>query len=357
VALESIGFSWDTKEELWESGFSALTSFALREGHCLVPPNHIENDIKLTSWVHHQKALAARGKIPQEKLARLKKIGFVQDSFLRHREETALSALRSFKAREGHVNVPRAHLENGFRLGAWVTTRRVQMAETSTELKTSLDALGFVWKPYEASFWETLKLVEQWIQENGTTLLPSSEVYRGVKVGLWLNNLRNRYRAGELSPDRISAVEALGIPWSPVDTKWLILMNAFTSFHSREGHLRVPLKFVEGGVPIGSRLNYLRSAYRKKILSETQIKDLENLGIVWDPLEEQWQRGLSALREFRQAHGHAQVPYDYEHRGFPLGVWRNAKIGARRRGQLEPRKIQELDELDFIWKVNRKGSR
>jgi|GEM_PF-1524384 len=357
AALERIGFSWEPKDELWETGFRALEVFASREGHCLVPPNHIENGVQLTSWVYHQKALAAKGKIPPDKLARFTRIGFVQGSFIKHREDRALSALRSFKAREGHVKVPRAHLEDGFNLGTWLSSRRHQEYKTSPELKAALEAIGFSWNPYEDSFWETLNLVKEWISKRGSSLVPTAEVYRGVKIGMWLNNLRARFRDGELSADRIAAIEALGIPWSSTDAKWLKLVQALSTFRDREGHLRVPLDFTEQDLPIGRRLNYLRSAYRRGILTKKQIEDLDSLGVIWDPLEEQWRRGIEALKQFIKEHGHAQVPYDYEKDGFPLGVWRNARIGARRRGNLEKRKIQELDRLGFVWEVSAKGKR
>jgi hypothetical protein len=357
ASLERIEFSWEPKDELWETGFAALEVFASREGHCLVPPNHIENDVQLTSWVYHQKALATRGKIPPEKMARLARIGFVQDSFIKHREDRALSALRSFKAREGHVKVPRTHVEHGFNLGTWLSSRRHQQDKTSPELKAALDAIGFSWNPYEDSFWETLGLVKEWIDKRGSSLVPTTEVYRGVRIGLWLNNLRKRFRDGELPADRIAAIEALGIPWSSTGAKWLELVQALSTFRDREGHLRVPNQFTEQGIPIGKRLHYLRSAYRKGILTKRQIEDLDNLGVIWDPLEEQWQRGIEVLKQFIKEHGHAQVPYNYEKDGFPLGVWRNARIGAKRRGALEKGKIQELDRLGFVWEVNAKGKR
>ena len=290
-------------------------------------------------------------------MARLARIGFVQGSFIKHREDRALSALRSFKAREGHVKVPRTHVEHGFNLGTWLSSRRHQEDKTSPELKAALEAIGFSWNPYEDSFWETLALVKEWIGKRGSSLVPVTEAYRGVKIGLWLNNLRKRFRDGELPVDRIAAIEALGIPWSSTDARWVELIQAFSAFRDREGHLRVPLRFTEQDVPIGLRLNYLRSAYRKGTLTDIQVKDLENLGVVWDPLEEQWQRGVGVLKQFIKEHGHAQVPYNYKQDGFPLGEWRNAKIGAKRRGTLEKSKIQELNRLGFVWEVNAKGKR
>ena len=37
----------------------------------------------------------------------------------------------------------------------------------------------------------------------------------GVKLGLWLHNLRRRYRSGGLEAVRIAALEDLGVVWHP----------------------------------------------------------------------------------------------------------------------------------------------
>ena len=36
----------------WEEGFAALTTFKAREGHCRVPPLHVEGTFKLGQWVN-----------------------------------------------------------------------------------------------------------------------------------------------------------------------------------------------------------------------------------------------------------------------------------------------------------------
>ncbi|MDB2468416.1 Helicase associated domain protein, partial [Planktomarina temperata] len=45
--LESIGFDWKPLDAQWKIGIHYLKQFKEREGHCIVPKNHEENDFKL----------------------------------------------------------------------------------------------------------------------------------------------------------------------------------------------------------------------------------------------------------------------------------------------------------------------
>jgi hypothetical protein len=44
--LDDLGFVWDPLTEAWEAGFSKLQQFKDREGHCLVPKNHKEDELR-----------------------------------------------------------------------------------------------------------------------------------------------------------------------------------------------------------------------------------------------------------------------------------------------------------------------
>ena len=102
--LDAIGFVWNPLDEAWEEGFAALTTFKTREGHCLVPQNHVEGTFKLGTWVSNQRA--NRDKTSAERRRRLDAIGFVWDTRESAWEE-GFAALTSFKACEGHCLVPR----------------------------------------------------------------------------------------------------------------------------------------------------------------------------------------------------------------------------------------------------------
>jgi hypothetical protein len=73
--LNEAGFVWSGADWLWESGFAALKAFRDREGHGLVPTQHIEDKLKLGLWVSTQRRKNLW--LASERRRRLEDIGFV----------------------------------------------------------------------------------------------------------------------------------------------------------------------------------------------------------------------------------------------------------------------------------------
>jgi len=73
--LNAIGFVWKWRDYLWDRGFTALSKFKRREGHCHVPAVHSEGNYKLGYWVSTQRR--TKKEMSAERKARLNKIGFV----------------------------------------------------------------------------------------------------------------------------------------------------------------------------------------------------------------------------------------------------------------------------------------
>ncbi len=64
--LEAIpGWSWNPLGDDWATGLAALRDFVIREGHARVPGGRIESDVRLRSWVSHQRAEHRRGVLDQ----------------------------------------------------------------------------------------------------------------------------------------------------------------------------------------------------------------------------------------------------------------------------------------------------
>ena len=146
--LNAIGFVWDGHEHAWKEGFAALTKFKAREGHCLVPRYQVEGAYKLGQWVSVQRL--SRDTMSAERKKQLDAIEFVWDG-RNHYWETGFAALFRFKAREGHCRVPSSHIENKFKLGQWVTTKRRSKNNMASSRKSQLDKIGFVWRVYSGA--------------------------------------------------------------------------------------------------------------------------------------------------------------------------------------------------------------
>jgi Helicase associated domain len=140
--LDELGFDWDPFETDWAEGFRYLTIYKEREGHCRVPATHKENGFPLGHWVGNRRR---RSQILSEaRRQQLDELGFVWDPLQTDWAE-GFRYLTIYKEREGHCSVPRAHEENRFSLGQWVTYQRKNQDGLPVERRQALEKLGFVW--------------------------------------------------------------------------------------------------------------------------------------------------------------------------------------------------------------------
>ena len=93
-----------------------------REGNCLVSDKHREDGYQLGQWVSRQRF--KKESLSEDRYRRLDELGFVWESIKNLQWEDGFSSLKQFKEREGHCLVPAIHLEDGYRLGKWVSHQR-----------------------------------------------------------------------------------------------------------------------------------------------------------------------------------------------------------------------------------------
>jgi Helicase associated domain len=72
--LEALGVVWDTLDTAWERRFRELEAFKAREGYANVPQSYFENP-QLGRWLHKQRQMRARGKLPKDRIVRLGALG------------------------------------------------------------------------------------------------------------------------------------------------------------------------------------------------------------------------------------------------------------------------------------------
>jgi len=86
VRLEALGFEWDPFTSDWEAMFQALVAFKENRDHCGVPTRWGENP-ELGRWVSTQRKTFRERKMSEERVARLKALGFEWDRIKKHVKE------------------------------------------------------------------------------------------------------------------------------------------------------------------------------------------------------------------------------------------------------------------------------
>ncbi len=140
------GWTWNSLEDAWETGFAHLSDYSATNGNCLFPHTYVLPDgYKLGTWVAVQRR--TRDKMPLERQSRFEALrGWTWKS---HDGvwEVGFAHLRDYCATNGSCLVPQTYeLPDGYKLGRWVNSQRTRRDTMPLERQSCLEALpGWSW--------------------------------------------------------------------------------------------------------------------------------------------------------------------------------------------------------------------
>ncbi|MDX2733454.1 Helicase associated domain protein [Streptomyces sp. PA03-2a] len=152
----------------------------------------------------------------------------------------------------------------------------------------------------------------------------------------------------------------------PQSMVWLEGYNALHQWRRAHGHtgpVAVPydteVALEVSQFPLGRWVAQQRRTFRAGELEPWRIEQLDELGMVWEPGDEAWERKIAALRSYRKAHGHLAPRQDAQWFDEPIGrllanlrskdgLGKDPERAARRAGQLHA-----IDpEWDCAWPLD-----
>ena len=164
-----------------------------------------------------------------------------------------------------------------------------------------------------------------------------------LNFGYWVNQQRiNRER---MPPERRQRLDAIGFIWDLYADLWEEAFAALKKFKAREGHCRVPPRFLEGTSNLGGWVQEQRA--KQSSMSAERRGRLDAIGFVWDPFARDWEEGVAALTNFKAREGHCRVPYTHIEGPVTLGRWVTKQRGKRNAMPAERR--QRLNAIGFVW--------
>ena len=143
------------------------------------------------------------------------------------------------------------------------------------------------------------------------------------------------------------------------------------AYYEHYGNLNMPQRFKtlngydydENGVKLGSWIVYQRIMYKgpgsKDIIKE-QIELLEQIGMIWDVLENQWQENYELAKVYYEHNGNLKIPanfktlngYDYDENGVGLGEWissQRVRYKGKEPKNITKERIELLEKIGMIW--------
>ncbi|KAL7532810.1 hypothetical protein ACHAXR_004861 [Thalassiosira sp. AJA248-18] len=236
-------------EAAWESMLNEVMEWREEHGNCLVPTNNG----KLGRWVRVQRKDFNKGKLREDRIKRLRAIGFVFDP--RNKSEGADEDVTISPNNDSHDSI--------FNSQVWMN---------------NYDALkGFVEKNGHAD----------------VPLLYKDDNIEGL-LHNWINNQRRHFEKHNLPSQQIDMLEQLGVDLSEKSTNsassfdigWMNAFHALEQFQEEHGHLKVPQDYLMpnadefgGERRVAKWLQRQRQYHWKNKLSEDRRVKLESLGV------------------------------------------------------------------------------
>ncbi|MEO5339859.1 MAG: Helicase associated domain protein [Magnetococcus sp. MYC-9] len=341
-ALDALGFCWDLEQARWEEQFAAFLQFKQHHAHAAIPEIWPENPA-LAFWAKEQRRERLRGKLSLERQLLLDEWGFCWDLEAAY-WEARFDALLQFQQAQGHCLVPASWPEDPL-LADWVGKQRRDWRgnRLSEERKQRLDDLGFVWDPEEKAWQDRWAALLAFHAEHGHCHVPDEQ----TELADWLRQQRRAGLGRSLSDARRGCLESLGFIWEPQEAEWDAMRWALQRFREEHNHCIVPTQLPENPA-LARWVGVVRRGYAQGTLPAERIQQLTALGFIWDAKAILWEEMFAALAEFRRQYGNCLVPESYPENN-QLAWWVVAQRKAYKSGQLEPERIERLNDLGFFW--------
>ena len=331
----------------------------------------VQQEIKLA--VNYYRALGEGGEIVNDSFRIIDEVGDVQKLFERLNDTLTASwdCLYAYAAayfrENGNLEVPRRYkTPEGYSLGQWIFTQRSvyngeQYGRLSEEQIRKLEEIGMVWDSTRDLSWNRyFAEAKKYFSEHDDLRVPIDYLTaEGLPLGRWIANQRvrrkNQIQTASLTPERIEALDEIGMLWDVPDYLWAQNYALLAQYHREHGNILMPNGYVtKDGIRLGSWLNSLRHKYRRpedgSSLSEDQIRQLNELGMVWNPYEQRWNDAYSHAEAFYRSNTSLEVPATYKcEDGFALGKWISHQRDNYFAGKLSPERTEKLNALNMVW--------
>ncbi|WP_371793058.1 Helicase associated domain protein [Streptomyces sp. NBC_01471] len=224
---------------------------------------------------------------------------------------------------------------------------------TSDDVLAGIKALTI--KQVTSPWWEGFGHARAYFEVHGNLNVPSGYVTEdGFQLGRWVINARQHRRKGWLRPERIAALDSIGMVWNTAEVPWNRFLKELRSYRAQFGHVRVPQSYVSPtGYTLGSKINKTRTEPTRTPAAVRAV--LDELGMIWDSRDLVWQEFFTACQEYVQEGGDLNsVKAGWKTKdGYTLGSRLKRYRTKWQQGTIDPAELASLEELG--WRPDQGG--
>jgi len=144
-------------------------------------------------------------------------------------------------------------------------------------------------------------------------------------LGCWISDQRKRRKAGKLDRYREKRLEESGMAWDLKEWRFNMRCRLLLKFYKRHGHCNVPLTHRVEGISLYKWIKKMRHEKKCGNLHPDHEKRITDIGVILNPIPEQWEDNYELLVKFKQREGHCNVHRRHEEDGYLLGNWLNSQ--------------------------------
>ena len=270
---------------------------------------------------------------------------------------------KKYYEQNGNLDMSTNYVTNGIWLGKWLSEqkKKYKAGKLSAEYVRQLETLNIDWessiqKKYDEIWDGYFRKVKAYFDMHGDISgIGSSASENDKKLNIWLQKQRRYYKDGKLSGEKTELLKSVGIVWDTYADAWETGFLRAKSYYKTHGNLNIPLSYAdENGYALGAWIANQRNNYKypsgKKKITETQKKRLDGIGMVWNPMEEQWERLYKSAEIYFDEHGNLDVPAGYKTAdGYSLKEWLRTQRNNRAKGTLSKERTERLDKIGMDW--------
>lgn len=355
--LEALrGWTWDPFTDAWEDGFSRLAEYVKDNGDARVPRSEVVDGFGLGGWVKRQRRDFNAGRLNADRQARLEALpGWTWDPYTDQWED-GFRRLSDYAARHGDARVPHTCIVDGFRLGTWVQVQRRKYTKVDLDetRQRRLEALpGWKWEAMSDKWEAGFEHLVAYVSETGDARASRWSVAAdGYRLGAWINQQRNVFKAGRMTAEREARLRELpGWTFDSREADWDEGYSFLVSYVAANGTADTPSDLVLDGYKLGVWVCGQRAAKLKGTLDGGRERRLEALpGWTWNSKASRWDEFYSLLQRYAAANGNVRVSHDLVVDGRKLGVWVIAQRANFKQGVLNPERVHRLEQIPgWTW--------